>query len=1131
MYPASAQSSGAPSPPQNPFGDIVQPASPTGGILPQPKPFTDYRSQVVPQAQKHSLATPLKLKVFGDSFFQPARELIDARRRALQEMYAPAPFSQLQAAPGTAANAPITPQQAAMMQLPPNLDLRKFPVAVQTSAIRLDSGMATASDVALLQSVGLLPLSGSSTAPLTPAELATYKIPANLDLRLYPPNVPNAVERVKSSKATFEDIATLRAAGILPTPNLNATSGTVAAPSVPVVSPNQYSQVPDQTPYPAQPYGNPTPGATGLPYLSGSPSYPFTSPYSPPSNQYGASSGENLNAYRMVVDPLAMLYQNVAASAPSNYQLSGGDVLTIRYWSPMMQMHSQTVTVDQEGGITLDGVGRIVVRGQSLSQAQMVIQDEVRRVYRDAQVSVTLKDLRTMPVIVSGESYAPGTYQVPAVVTAMDLLYATGGPSPNGSYRDIEVRRNGKVIDNIDFYKFLITGAKINDIVLQPGDVLYIPPRGTQVSISGEVRNPGIYELKPGETLADALQYAGGIKPSGVAQQVQITTVNPGQSRIIKDVDANNPVLAAKTPLYDGDRVDVFSVRSVITNKVTVQGAVELPGEYAYHPGMKVSDLLMLARGLRDEAYTARADLYRYRSDNTLALIPIDLKKALAGDPAADVELKPWDSLKVYARDQVSWIGSRTVTINGAIQRPGDYYLAHDMHLKDLLLEAGGPTPDAYTHRAVLLHQTGTGEFSYDYVDLDPIVAGNEDGPVLKDNDTLIVYSANQAAFVPQHEVSIKGQVLMPGNYPRGIGMHLSDLIKLAGGFLPNVATEVYIGHARENTNTKPVKIQLIGGAAGPSLPLGDDPVLRDGDVVTVQGQGNYQPKPFVVTVDGAVKHPGPVILTGRLTRLSDAIQEAGGLRSDAFPQGASFHRKSQYLTTADQEKMASIVNQLNAIINEADYHREQAQADVERIKAIGKAAQPQLPIPISGLGVTPAAGTTNSGIAAGAQQLYATQLVTPARPLTAADLAPNGNVTINLEKALKDPKSSADILLKDGDSIDVPEIPSTVQVVGAIGVNQAVPYKKGQGVQYYVNHCGGFSPDAAKSRIEVVRLGGGMFLQKHAGKIQPGDMIVVPTKVMAARLTSSTSQIDSIIRTLTSSALIYAIVSRVLNL
>ena len=830
-----------------------------------------------------------------------------------------------------------------------------------------------------------------------------------------------------------------------------------------------------------------------------------------------------LDARYNVADPLSMRLRNISASPPTNYQISGGDIITVRITTRTLPPREETLTVDQQGALMLPEAGRINVRGKTLDQAEKALQLQLKRYYKNPTVTLTLAALRTMSVSVLGAAVQPGTYLVPANYTAFNLLYQAGGPTQDGSLRDIKVVRHGKTIGTFDYYKTVI-GVGQEDITLQPGDVLSVLPTENRISLSGEVRRPARYELRDGETLKDLLRYANGVKASGATQSVQITTFDPGQSRLFHSVDLRDTAAVASLKLFDGDSVEVNTLRDIITNKVTIVGAVEQPSDYELRPGMKVSDLVRNARNPLSEAYLGRADLYRWEPDGTTTIIPIDLMKAIDGDPTNDLTLAKWDKLEVYTRAEALFVGTRRVQVRGSVQRPGDYEFSKNMRLTDILLKSGGPLPDA--DMVVLVHQRGDGTYKQESVSIADIVHSVPGRDLLlEDNDIVGIYSNAQSHFIPIHEVQIAGQVLTPGIYPRGEGMRVSDLLKYAGGFLPDAGTEVVIGHARRALDGPQAQTRIETTQFDIHHQSARDVLLEDGDIVAVQGVGGIQEKPILVDVRGAVNKTGPILLTSKTVRLSEVIRQAGGLRPEGFAEGAQFFRNPATLIAPNQRELTLTISQLSNLLNDSKYKRELAKSDIERIKAASGATDG------GGIGSsTPniagaAAATALSG------QLAQHELVTPPRRLTSKELEPYGNLAINLPEALRKPGGGDDILVVDGDTINIPETPTMIPVVGAVVVSVGVPYLPGKNLGYYIAHAGGFAPDAATDRIVVIHAGGGLEPGSKVKTLRPGDLIMVPTKVLAERISGGSNVIGDFFKSLTNSAILFKLATGIFGL
>ena len=221
------------------------------------------------------------------------------------------------------------------------------------------------------------------------------------------------------------------------------------------------------------------------------------------------AAGGDSSAYASPAGPVNL--GSVNATPPETYVLGPGDKLVVRLSSPYTEPSETKLVVDSLGAVTVPQSGqRLVVRGQTMSQAEALFTSEIGRYLRKPTVRLVLEELRTFNVTVLGESFAPGSYTVPATFTLFNLVLATGGPSPNGSFRTIQLRRNNAGA-TFDLYRFLISGEADQDVQLQPGDVVYYPVSGGEVTVSGEVNRPGLFELGREESLASVLAYAGGI--------------------------------------------------------------------------------------------------------------------------------------------------------------------------------------------------------------------------------------------------------------------------------------------------------------------------------------------------------------------------------------------------------------------------------------------------------------------------------------------------------------------------------------------------------------------------------------------------------------------------------------------
>lgn len=276
------------------------------------------------------------------------------------------------------------------------------------------------------------------------------------------------------------------------------------------------------------------------------------------------------------------------APVPPDYVIGPGDELRIRVWG---QVNVQAnLRVDRSGEIYLPQIGNVHVAGLPFSELDTHVRAAVGRVYRNFDLTADIGQIRSIQVYVSGEARQPGVYTVSSLSTLVDALFASGGPKQEGSMRSIELRRNGEVVTRIDLYDLLIRGDKTKDAKLLPGDVIFIPRVGAQVAVLGSVRNPGIYEALPQESLGEVLTEAGGVSAVAAEARISIERIDEHRDRgameVAYDTAGRNVVLA------EGDVIRVYSIVPKYEKTVTLRGNVANPGRFAWHDGMRLSELI-----------------------------------------------------------------------------------------------------------------------------------------------------------------------------------------------------------------------------------------------------------------------------------------------------------------------------------------------------------------------------------------------------------------------------------------------------------------------------------------------------------------------------------------------------------
>lgn len=286
-------------------------------------------------------------------------------------------------------------------------------------------------------------------------------------------------------------------------------------------------------------------------------------------------------------------------SVPPGYVIGPDDELRVRIWGQIS--FSGNLRVDRSGNIYLPQVGTVQVAGLPFSEIDHHLRAAVAKIYRNYDLSVDIGQIRSIQVYVSGQARRPGAYTISSLSSLVDALFASGGPSPQGSLRHILLKRDGKTVADFDLYALLIRGDKSNDARLAPEDVIFIPPAGPEVAITGSVRTPGIFELRSGETVGDLVEMAG--KTTAVASNSRITLerVEQRQMRNVTQVDFNATGLA--TTLDDGDILRIDPILPSYSQVVTLRGNVANPGRFGWHAGMRLSDLIPDVDSLESRDY------------------------------------------------------------------------------------------------------------------------------------------------------------------------------------------------------------------------------------------------------------------------------------------------------------------------------------------------------------------------------------------------------------------------------------------------------------------------------------------------------------------------------------------------
>ena len=595
------------------------------------------------------------------------------------------------------------------------------------------------------------------------------------------------------------------------------------------------------------------------------------------------------------------LTSNANIATPLNYEVGPNDILKLVLYG--IQEFATELRVSYEGSVTVQNVGVIRVAGLTIEAATDKIRQQMARTAYvslrtgESKLSVTLSNIRTIHVTIIGAK-KPGTYDLSSLSTVFSALSLAGGPSPIGSYRNIELVRNNKVIRKVDLYHFILNGDQTDNIGLKDNDVIRIPAYENRVELNGQVKRPGIFELTGKENFQNILAFAGGFDEAAYTSNVKVIQKN-GRELLVKDLGKEE--FASYAP-QGGDVYVVSKILNRYQNRVKLTGAVYRPDTYQLVEGMRVSDLIKKADGLKEDAYTGGAQLFRLKPNLVKEMVNIDLTKALAGDKTENIYLQREDEL--YVSSVLDLRDSFNVKIFGEVHNPGKFTYADSMTVKDLITLAGGSTFAANKKVEVArLYKQQDGKVNNTEIatllttELDANLnfsPGNSD-IILQPYD--VVSITKKIGFAENQIVSITGQVQYAGKYSLVSRMErVSDLLKRAGGLIgdayskgafikresikADTISQVLLDSLKKAglSNESPTNVQNIALDIEQILKNPGsyyDLLLADKDEIVIPKVDNK------VTIRGAVLRPVTISYHEGIT-MSECISSAGGITENA---------------------------------------------------------------------------------------------------------------------------------------------------------------------------------------------------------------------------------------------------------
>ena len=754
----------------------------------------------------------------------------------------------------------------------------------------------------------------------------------------------------------------------------------------------------------------------------------------------------------------AKLFRNPPSTfAPLNlvpvtpdYVIGPGDELLVQVWGQLTL--NGRFTVDRSGAIYIPQVGTLHVAGLPFSQIQENLKTQIGRVFRNFDLNVNMGQLRSIQVFVVGQARRPGSYTISSLSTLINALFVTGGPTPQGSMRHIQLKRGGRVVVDFDLYDLLLRGDKSKDAQLLPGDVIYIPPVGPQVAVAGSVNSPAIYELKSADstTAGEALEMAAGVTSVASGQTLRLERVDEHRMRSMTQISLDAQGKA--TVLRDGDLLELIAVVSQYKDAVTLRGNVANPGRYTWKAGMRVHDLLPNKDALITREYWLKRSQL---GQPILTYIPTCLPTTPFGIPGLRYGIPFGDE-----GENPNWRYSSTRNPNLIGLPFGNG-------------ESGSyPTSDGATDGGL---------------DCAPIPESETAASGINDRYTP---SSAPRTSAPAGSNSAGGSALLANGMPQNSGN--SNLMSAtsasvgstsvasssAGQFKPrndiklsepdiDWSYAVIERQSKENLTTSLLPFNLgklvLEGDASQNLEL------LPGDVVTIFSKADIRvpqaQQTRYVRLEGEVVSSGVYsVLPGETLR--HLVERAGGVTSDAYLYGSEFTREST--RRVQQQRLNEYIDQIAL------------QVSANATNNFGRALN------VSDSAAATAAAQQNQSVINSLRQIQAT-----------------GRIVLELPVDANNVSQLPDLPLEDGDRLIVPRIPSTVNVEGAVYNQNSFVFDPTRRVGSYIRLAGGANRDADTSRAYVIRASGSVLSKQYSSSlignnfdslhIYPGDTVVVP--------------------------------------
>jgi protein involved in polysaccharide export with SLBB domain len=599
---------------------------------------------------------------------------------------------------------------------------------------------------------------------------------------------------------------------------------------------------------------------------------------------------------------------NLKLATPTNYILGPDDQIAVSVYG--VQEYFGNLQISPEGSVSIPNVGEVKLAGLTIEAATQKLKTVMgNSVYSylksgGSKLSVTLSKIKTISITIIG-SNRPGNYKISSFASVFNALFAAGGPSANGSFREIELLRNNKLVKKIDLYRFLVNGDQSDNLGLKDNDVIRIPVYKVRVEIQGQVKRPGIFEVLAGEPISKVLEYASGFTDTAYQASIKVFQ-RTEKERVVKDL------LAIEYNKFQPKAGDVYIVSKTLNkfqNRVTISGAIFRPDTYELTSNLRVAELIKKADGLTQDAYTERGQIVRYQEDLTKSIISFDVKKALIGEEANNLILQKEDEVIISSVQDLK--DKFKVTIQGEVRMPGVYDYLSKLTLKDLILQAGGLT-DAALQSVEIARLIKRDSLQIGDQQSSELINFTLDGKSFGESNSNVklmpfdlITIRRLPGYIPPVSVLISGQVQFPGSYAlANSNERVSDLLKRAGGFIQGAYPEgAYLKRFKtENEKTQSLEIvkTLQKNVEDSSVSLKEE-ILKEYDkipldmVSILKNPGSYSDiflkvndELYIPKYNPQVKVSGEVLLSTQIPFnanqvYKDYINSAGGYSSNAL--------------------------------------------------------------------------------------------------------------------------------------------------------------------------------------------------------------------------------------------------------